>query len=110
MVGVHPIETPRMNLPKYRAGPVEFWMSEAATQFINGFIASFKIGASVGVISGGGGVAATQMGEKISPLLNGLFAVGGILATCAAGGIAQVHEWHKTNPFPNPYPKPPVQP
>lgn len=94
-----------MNLPKYKAGPVEYWLAEAITQFINGALAGFKIGATVGV-SSGGGVAATDLGTRVSPLLNALIAVGSILITCAACGLNRVADWHKTNEFPNPWPKP----
>lgn len=94
-----------MNFPRYRAGPIEYWLAEAGTQFINGFIASFKVGASVGVLSGGG-MAASELGSRLSPLVNALVAVGSIVATCASGGVAQVHDWHKTNPVPNPWPRP----
>ena len=64
-----------MNFPKYKAGPVEYWLAEAVTQFINGALAGFKIGATVGV-SSGGGVAATDLGTRVSPLMNALIAVG----------------------------------
>jgi hypothetical protein len=96
-----------VNFPKYKAGPVEFWLSEAATQFVNGAIAGFKTGATVGVFSGGG-VAASDFANRVSPFMNALIAVGGILATCTAAGINRVIDWHKSNEFPNPYPKPPA--
>lgn len=98
-----------MNLPRYRPGPVEYWLTEAGTQFINGAIAGFKIGATVGV-SSGGGVAASDLGTKVSPLVNALIAMGSILITCAACGLNRFADWHKTNEFPNPYPRPPEPP
>lgn len=94
-----------MQFPRYRAGPIEYWLAEAGTQFVNGAIGGFKIGAFGG--GGGGlGLAASPVGEKISPLLNALFTIGSILLICAAAGAARFHDWHKTNEFPNPYPKP----
>lgn len=94
-----------MNFPRYKAGPVEYWIAEAATQFVNGAIGGFKIGATVGV-SSGGGVAVSDFGARVSPFANALIAVGSILVTCAACGVNRVADWHKTNEFPNPWPKP----
>lgn len=94
-----------MNFPRYKAGPIEYWLCEALTQFINGAISGFKIGASVGVFSGGG-VAASDLGDKVSPLFNSLISVAGIALTCLGSGLARFHDWHKTNEIPNPWPKP----
>lgn len=94
-----------MSFPKYKAGPVEYWLAEAATQFLNGAIAGFKIGA-VGGGGGGIGLAASPVGDKISPLTNALVTIAGIAVICAAAGAARFHDWHKANEFPNPYPKP----
>lgn len=94
-----------MKIPGYKAGAIDYWLAEAGTQFVNGFIGGFKVGA----LGGGGGsigLAASPVGEKISPVMNALFALGSILVICAAAGVGQFHDWHKTNPFPNPMPKP----
>lgn len=100
-----------MQLPRYKAGPVDYWITEAATQFINGAIAGWKIGATVGVGSGGG-LAASPAGERIGPVLNALIAVSSIALVCIASGAARFHEWHKTNELPNPFfpTKPPFTP
>lgn len=95
-----------MNLPRYRAGPVEYWLSEAATQFVNGALGGVKIG---GLIGGGTGVTTNvaAITDKLPALNQLLIAVSGFLVAMIAAGVAQVSRWHESNPFPNPYPKPP---
>lgn len=93
-----------MELPTYKAGPVEYWLTEAATQFINGALGGIKLG---GLIGGGTGVT-TNMASittDLSAPKQLLVAVSGFLVTMFAAGIAQVSTWHQNNnPFPNPYP------
>jgi len=94
-----------MPLPRYSPGPVDYWLAEAATQFINGAIAGFKTAATGGLVIGGG-VAASELGNKVSPVMNALLAIGSIAATCGGAGLTRVVDWHKTNEFPNPWPRP----
>lgn len=98
-----------MNLPKYSPGPVDYWLSEAATQFLNGALSGVKLG---GLIGGGTGVTTSfsGLGDGLSPVKQILVAVSGFLVTMAANGVAQVSTWHQNNhPFPNPFFKePPV--
>ena len=95
-----------MNLPRYKAGPVEYWIAEAGTQFINGALAGIKLG---GLIGGGTGVTAnlSSISADLSAFKQILLSVSGFLVTMAANGIAQVSTWHQNgHPFPNPWPVP----
>lgn len=98
-----------MNLPKYKAGPVEYWLAEAATQFLNGALSGIKLG---GLIGGGTGLStfASGIGDDLTAFKQFGVAVSGFLVTMAANGVAQVSRWHESNPFPNPYPRPPASP
>lgn len=94
-----------MNFPRYKAGPVEYWIAEAATQFVNGFID----GIGGGTLAGAGtGVAATSAGlwagaDWITQILIPIFGI-------TMGGLGQAFKrvvvWHHNNPFPNPWPTP----
>lgn len=98
-----------MNLPRYRAGPIEYWLSEAATQFLNGALSGVKLG---GLIGGGTGASASfsSIADGMPPFKQVLLAISGFLVTMAASGIVAVSDWHRNgNPFPNPFPKPPAQ-
>lgn len=94
-----------MKLPSYKAGPVEYWLAEAATQFLNGAISGVKLGALIG---GGTGLStvASGLGDGLEAWKQFGVSVSGFLVTMGANGIAQVSRWHESNPFPNPYPKP----
>lgn len=95
-----------MNIPRYKAGPIEYWLAEAATQFINGALAGIKLG---GLIGGGTGVSTSLsvIGDDLTAVKQIAVAVSGFLVTMAASGIAQVSRWHENgNPVPNPWPKP----
>lgn len=99
-----------MNWPKYKQGPVEYWLWEAGTQFINGALAGIKLG---GLIGGGTGVTGNiaSITADLSAWKQVMVAVSGFLVTMAASGVAQVSDWHKSgHPFPNPYPAPPAEP
>lgn len=94
-----------MNFPRYRAGPVEYWVAEAATQFVNGFISGLGGGAIAGA---GTGVAASSTGlwagsDWITQILVAAF--GATLAAMGQG-FKQVIVWHHNNEFPNPWPRP----
>lgn len=92
-----------MNFPKYKAGPVEFWIAEAFTEFINGFIDGW--GAGVGA---GGGLGAftgtTGVGFDMSAINQVLISLGGLVTAMTGAGIQAVYVWHKTHRFPNPWP------
>lgn len=95
-----------MNWPRYKPGPVEYWCTEAGTQFINGFIAGWKPAVGVGAGTG----AVTGMNQDIA---NNITAGQQIIVSAATialsmffSGTNQFIRWHETNPFPNPFPKP----
>lgn len=94
-----------MNWPRYKAGPVEYWLSEAATQFLNGALSGIKLG---GLIGGGTGVVGnvSAVTSDLPAFKQVLVAVSGFLVTMVANGISQVSTWHVANPFPNPFPRP----
>ena len=89
----------------YEVGPIEYWLAEAATQFINGALSGIKLG---GLIGGGtGGVTAfTPIGDGVGGIKQVLLSISGFIVTMAASGVAQFLDWHKGHPFPNPLPPP----
>ena len=91
-----------MNFPRYKAGPVEFWLAQALTEFINGFIAGWKhgvgTGAGTGVLTG-----TTDMAANLTALQQIMVSVGATVLAMVMNGITQVSDWHKTNLFPNPW-------
>jgi hypothetical protein len=96
-----------MRFPTYKVGPIEYWLAEAATQFINGAISGVKLG---GLIGGGTGVTGNMasLTADLPAFKQVLIAVSGFLVTMAASGVAAVSDWHRNgNPFPNVMPKPP---
>lgn len=91
-----------MTLPRYCPGPIDYWLSQAATEFVNGAISGIKLG---GLIGGGSGVSASlsPVGEGMPAFKQVILAVSGFLVTMIASGIAAVSKWHENgNPFPNP--------
>lgn len=91
-----------MSFPRYRAGPVEYWLAEAATEFVNGFLSGLGGGALAGA---GTGVAASSTGlwagsDWVTQILVAAFG-----ATVAALGQAfkAFVVWHHNHPFPNPF-------
>lgn len=94
-----------MSFPRYKAGPVEYWLAEAATQFVNGFISGLGGGALAGT---GTSIAATSTGlwvgdGYITQILVGVF---GMVVAALGSAFKQVIVWHHQNPFPNPWPRP----
>lgn len=94
-----------MTLPRYKAGPVEYWMGAAITEFINGFISGLGGGALVG-----GGVGATTAGTSLGAGISALNQVWLSLVSmglaAAGNGLKRVIVWHDQHPFPNPWPEP----
>lgn len=94
-----------MNLPRYKAGPVEYWIGESITEFINGFIAGLGGGSVVGV--GAGAVqATTALGDGVTPLKQLGISLASLALAAVGNGLKRVIIWHDQNPFPNPWPKP----
>lgn len=93
-----------MTFPRYKPGPVEYWLAAAFTEFVNGCIAGAGSGCFVG--AGTGGAAATPVGDALTPSQKGLMTIAAVLLTMAGNGVKRVVVWHDSNPFPNPYPKP----
>lgn len=98
-----------MNWPKYKAGPVEYWLAEALTQFINGVIAGLG-GGSVAGLGVGATTATTELGNTLPPLQQLLISLATLILSATGNGVKRVIIWHDQNPFPNPYPKPPANP
>ena len=95
---------------KYKAGPVEYWLAEALTQFINGFIAGWKhavgTGATTGILTGGVVPGTEQIASALTSMQQVLVSAGALIAAMFMSGISQVSSWHETNKFPNPWPQP----
>lgn len=98
-----------MNFPKYKAGPVVYWLSAAATTFLNGFINGLGGGSFTG-LGVGATTANTEIGANMSPLKQVLLAIATVAVAAVGSGFKEVIIWHKSNPFPNPYPAPADQP
>lgn len=94
-----------LNLPRYRAGPVEYWLAEAGTQFVNGFIGGLGGGALAGV---GAGAAASSQGLWSGGTLVDQLLIPAYGATIAGigHGFKQFIVWHHEHPFPNPWAQP----
>lgn len=94
-----------MKFPTYKAGPVEYWIGEAITEFANGCIDGLGVG---GIVGGGTGAttAFSDLGQSMSPAKQVLLAIAGFGATLLGNGIKRFTIWHANNhPFPNPWPK-----
>ncbi len=94
-----------MKILGYAPGPVEYWLFEAGTQFVNGALSGIKLG---GLIGGGtGGVTAfSSVGDGLPPFKQVLLSLSSFIVTMAASGVAQFSSWHQSHPMPNPYPTP----
>jgi hypothetical protein len=98
-----------MPWPRYKAGPVEYWLTEAFTVFINGVITRWREGALMGT---GTGVATSGLipgTEVVADHLTGMqqIIVSAVTALMALffGALHHVGDWHKDgHPFPNPWP------
>lgn len=92
--------------PRYKAGPVEYWIGAALTEFVNGFIAGWKhgvgTGAGTGILTGTTDVAANMTAWQ-QILVSG----GATFFAMLMSGISQVSSWHENgHKFPNPWPEP----
>jgi alcohol dehydrogenase class IV len=94
-----------MTLPKFKPGPVEYWLAAAATEFANGFIAGLGGGSFAG-IGTGAATATTELGSSLPPFKQIVLSLIAIAATATGNGLKRVIVWHDQNPFPNPWPKP----
>lgn len=92
-----------MNFPRYRAGPVEYWLGEAFTEFVNGFIKGWGAGIGTGVTTGTL-TGTTSAGMDMTALNQVLISAVGVIGAMAGSGINQVWHWHQTgHAFPNPW-------
>lgn len=94
-----------MAFPRYKPGPVEYWLAGAFTEFINGFIAGLGGGSVVGA-GMGATTAGTSLGDGLSALNQVWLALASAVMAAAGNGMKRVIVWHNSNPFPNPWPKP----
>ncbi len=72
------------------------WISDAATEFINGAISGFGPGSIVG------GAAAAQTDTTNAQTIS-INAALGFLFTVGGNGAKRVVIWHDTHPVPNPF-------
>jgi hypothetical protein len=98
-----------MTFPRFKAGPVEYWLGGAITEFINGFIAGLGGGSVVGA-GMGATTAGTSLGEGLSALNQVGLALASAALAAAGNGMKRVIVWHNSNPFPNPWLKPTATP
>lgn len=94
-----------MNFPRYKPGPVDYWLTEAATEFINGFFDGYGGGAASGV---GTGVitGTTSLGHDMNGMEQVFIAVAATLTAMLGNAMQAVYIWHKIHRFPNPWPQP----
>lgn len=95
-----------MNLPRYKAGPVDTWLAEAGTQFVNGFIKGWRsavgTGAGTGILTG-----TTEVAQNMTAFQQILISAGATTFSMLMSGMNEISSWHeKGNPFPNPFPPP----
>jgi hypothetical protein len=96
-----------MPLPRYRAGPVDYWWSEAVTEFLNGFISGWRqgvgTGAGTGILTGVNPEVANNLTAWQQILISG----GATLFAMIMAGMNRVSSWHENgHPLPNPWPAP----
>ncbi len=94
-----------MNFPRYKPGPVEYWLGAAITEFINGFIAGLGGGSIVGA-GVGATTAGTSVGAGLSAINQVALSLLALALSAAGNGLKRVIVWHDANPFPNPWPAP----
>lgn len=94
-----------MMIPRYKPGPVEYWLAEAITEFVNGFIAGIGGGSVVGA-GMGATTAGTSLGTGITALNQMWLAMASAALAAAGNGLKRVIVWHDQHPFPNPWPRP----
>lgn len=95
-----------MNLPRYKAGPIEYWLGEAITQFANGFISGWRhgvgTGAGTGILTG-----TTEVAANMTAWQQIVISGGATLFAMVMSGINQVSSWHENgHPVPNPWQPP----
>lgn len=91
-----------MKLPRYKAGPADYWVGAALTEFINGFIAGLGGGSVVG--AGTGAVTAnTELGDGVSTQHQVIIALTTVILSASGNGLKRIIVWHDRNPFPNPW-------
>lgn len=90
----------KLSIPRHNPGPVEFWLRDALTEFINGFIDGLGTGT---VLGAGVGVGTTSAGLWVGLpwFLQLLVPVGTMISTGFSRGFHSVITWHKTNRFPS---------
>lgn len=94
-----------MKMPKFQHTAVSYWLAQAATELINGFIAGLGGGSVVGVGTGAT-MATTDLGSGLSPIKQITIAVASLLMSALGNGLKRVIVWHDQHPFPNPWPDP----
>lgn len=72
------------------------WISDALTQFANGFLSGVPVGAVVG-----GANAATT--DSLNPQVLSLAVIYAALLTAAGNGLKHFIIWHSAHPMPNPF-------
>lgn len=94
-----------MNFPRYKAGPVMHWVTEACTELVNGFIAGLGIG---GIAGASTGVAASSTGlwSGADWITQALVPIFGMTVAALSNAMKQFIVWHHNHPFPNPWPPP----
>lgn len=94
-----------MNLPRYKAGPVEYWLAAAFTEFVNGFIDGWGAGIGTGSVTGAF-TGTTELGNDMTAIHQVFLSITAVLGAMIGNGLHQVYVWHKTQRFPNPWPEP----
>lgn len=94
---------------KYKRCPVDYWATEAFTQFVNGFISGLGGGSAAGV-GMGATTAGTSLGAGMTALNQVGIAITSMVLAAAGNGLKRVIVWHDQHPFPNPFGAPPTQP
>lgn len=95
-----------MKLPRYCPGPLEHWLGEAFTQFVNGFISGLGGGSLVGA-GMGATTAGTALGQGVSAANQVLLSLVSVFLTATGNGLKRIIVWHDNNPFPNIWPQKP---
>lgn len=94
-----------MNWPRYKAGPVEYWIAEAITVFINGAIRGSLGGAALGG-AGGATTGFTSVGSGMRPEEKVYVTAALFVGMMIANGWKSFVVWHDSHEFPNPWPRP----